>query len=190
MKIQVRKCGFTGELFEQDVAYLTHLKSLRSHQKKCRKRKQIIQNWESELSDLQHSCASLNELQTWLNQNFHKLLMVSEHLGHAPRPRKGVKLKFEFQNMRFSPMVSNSHSHPRHGVRNWEGSPNKPRGYPGWQGQIRIEGWQKFEGFVSNYLELMHIHTGSGGCGDYALKIYASDWPGIVMHTQLMGESS
>lgn len=190
MKIQVRKCGFTGELFEQSQDYLLHLKHLRNHQKKCRVRKRIVHGWKSELSHLQHTCTSLEELTAWLNQNFHKVLIFAEHLGHDCRQRKDVKLSFQFHGMQFSRTVSNSHSHPRNGVRNWEGSPNKPRGYPGWQGQIHIQGWQKFQGFVTNYLELMDIYAGSGGSGEFSVRIYASDWPGIMIHKQLMGDLS
>lgn len=188
MKIQVRKCGFTGELFEQDVAYLAHLKSLRKRQKQRRNRNHIIQNWKSQLHDLQHSCTHMHELQDWLNCNWPTLLKAAAHMGYDRAQPKDLKLAFKFERMMFSPKVSNTHSCPQSGVTNWGGDPSKPRGYPGWQGTIHISGWQKFNGFVSDYLELMHIHTGTGGSGEYSVRLYASDWPGMLTYQQLTGE--
>jgi hypothetical protein len=189
MKTQVRKCGFTGKLFEHEPEYLSHLKRLRSHQKTQRASRRIIQNWESELNDLQHNCINFSELSSWLNDNFHKVVTIHNHMVHHGRQHKGLKLNFEFRQMRFSSCASNTHSHPKGGVRNWEARPDKPRGYPGWQGQIHIQGWQNFNGFFSNYLELMNIHTGSGSCGDYGVIIYAQDWPGMHTYEQIMRHS-
>lgn len=186
MKIQVRKCGFTGDLFESDQQYLAHLIQLRKQYKKRRERDKITRNWHNWLQNSQAHVLSVKDLEQWLNDHQHEILVMSQHLKRTRTQTRGIRLGFKFENIQWSHCVSNSHSCPRDGVTNWHMHSHKPRGYPGWQGRIEITGWEKFDGFVSNLLEIVDIHTGTGGCGGYEVRWYASDWPGMHMHQTLM----
>lgn len=95
--------------------------------------------------------------------------------------------------------ISNTHSCPRNGIRNWSRDKDKPTGYPGWQGRIsayfndcRIiidapaskKGQRHYEYTVyigSSIIEnAMGFSTGTGGGGTHSsfdIKIFKDDWP-------------
>jgi len=76
--------------------------------------------------------------------------------------------------------VSNSHSCPKNGIKNWHGNQELPTHYPGWRGRIHIKyNSRNYAGFLTSILEPYYINTGSGGGGEYSFYLYEADWPGL-----------
>ena len=77
---------------------------------------------------------------------------------------KGIQLDLEY-----SSSVSNSHSCPKYGVRNFNNASDKPTSYPGLTGRI----WYRTDGSeYSSFCEPVSglVHTGTGGYGAYSGK--------------------
>lgn len=119
------------------------------------------------------------------------------HREPCPMPRI-LELNNLAYDMRWCDHVSNSHSCPHNGVTNFSGNLSKPKGYPGWSGQIYWhvewpESWQ-------------HLHLGSmlfdstfsraggrllgkdnviiGQKFQYQFRIFAADWPGLAAYRE------
>ena len=73
-------------------------------------------------------------------------------------------------DMRYSSCVSNSHSHPHNGVRNWGGQKEgAPRGYPGFDGRVWIRYAKPCDfGNANEPLSQKRLYTGTGGAGSYS----------------------
>jgi hypothetical protein len=112
--------------------------------------------------------------------------------------------------LHYKSRLSNSHSAPLDGVRNFTGQPHLPSGYPGLTGRIwiRLEKQDKCH-FASDLLNETCAHPGSGGAGSYSgpwdtmykecpneklrlfsyeLKLWVSDWPNIerIINRQML----
>ena len=59
--------------------------------------------------------------------------------------------------------VSNTHSCPIDGKKNWGWEKDLPRGYPGYSGRFRMTKSNDVPGFGSDDIERSCFHTGSGG---------------------------
>lgn len=62
--------------------------------------------------------------------------------------------------------VSNTHSCPLNGVRNWNNSPDKPIRYPGWTGRVWIR-YADGTGRGSEHFNGTLTYPGTGGFGGY-----------------------
>jgi hypothetical protein len=224
-QILVWKSDADGKLFEDKNKYTAHLRKLARHRNAQRKltiaeaekdavwaelyeREQSIDDWMQMVIDNQHlfwAEAALGDPYDW--QNVGKKLSRAKDAGAMPIPRV-LKITHRLQ---WNDSVSNSHSCPVGGVTCWsshEAKDGRPRGYPGWQGQIEwLVEWPKE--FDSVYLGCdlfskgtfrsgrQRAHTGTGGGAgghfnkefntwcqrpSYDFRIYASDWPGMARY--------
>jgi hypothetical protein len=224
-QILVWKSDADGKLFEDKTKYTAHLRKLARHRNAQRKltiaeaekdavwaelyeREQSIDDWMQMVIDNQNlfwAEAALGDPYDW--QNVGKKLSRAKGAGAMPIPRV-LKITHRLQ---WNDSVSNSHSCPVGGVTCWsshEAKDGRPRGYPGWQGQIEwLVEWPKE--FDSMYLgsdlfskgtfrsgrQRAHTGTGGGGGGhfnkefntwcqrpSYDFRIYASDWPGMARY--------
>ncbi len=192
MRVTVRKCPFTGKLFEEkDISkYILHLQKVREEKKELREYARLKASWEEWLRAEQAKVRSFEELVPWIIANQQKL-MKTYNAVYAPKKNTWSK-KFprgcEFTELsmrcKFTTMASNSHSRPRDGVMNWCGHNDPaPRGYPGWtgelQGKLNITDKQECPSW-SEFFKLFDVHTGSGSGGrnlQYGVTVFASDWP-------------
>lgn len=100
-------------------------------------------------------------------------------------------LNLEFKNItwyvKYSPLVSNSHGKPIHGVENFNRDETKPFGYPGFTGHIKGNYSQDetLSSFSSwdDKIQIPGIHTGSGsGNGknwQYGFYFFLDDFPNL-----------
>jgi hypothetical protein len=223
--ITAYKSDADGKIFEDKSKYTAHLRKLARHrnaQKKLQlaeavkdaawaelyEREQSIDDWCQMVIDNQHlfwAEAAAGDPYDWdcvgKKHGRGKNAMV------VPAP----KLLKITHDLRWSDMVSNSHSCPVGGVTCWssrEAEDGRPRGYPGWQGRIDwlVEWPQELDGyFLGGDLfsrgtfrsgrQRAHTGSGGGGCGHmnkefntwcqrpgYDFRIYASDWPGMARY--------
>ncbi len=73
-------------------------------------------------------------------------------------------------DVKFSDMVSNSHSHPINGMSNWGGhnsDKGAPNGYPGFTGRVWVRWATKCNDFISRPMGHTLTYTGTGGGGAY-----------------------
>lgn len=95
----------------------------------------------------------------------------------AERPIKNKVLHLSW-SIEYTTKVSCTHNAPIGKETNFISSPDLPKYYPGWEGRI----WMVFEkeprymGF--NELNGTHLHTGSGGYGNYNNPFFKSIHPG------------
>lgn len=227
--ITAYKCDEDGKIFEDKSKYTAHLRKLARHRNAQRKlqiseatkdaawaelyeREQSIDNWMQMVIDNQHlfwAEAAAGDPYDW--DGVGKKIGRGKNAGNLPMP-KVLKIN---HRLRWSDCVSNSHSSPVGGVTCWsshEAKDGRPRGYPGWTGQISwLVEWPKE--FDSIYLgsdlfskgtfrsgrQRAHTGTGGGGGGhfskefntwcqnpSYDFRIYASDWPGMARYYEKM----
>ncbi len=223
--ITAYKSDTDGKIFEDKAKYTAHLRKLARHrnaQKRLQiaeaakdaawaelyEREQSIDNWCQMVIDNQHlfwAEAAAGDPYDW--DCVGKKHGRSKNAMIVPVPKL---LKITHQ-LRWSEMVSNSHSCPVGGVTCWsslEAEDGRPRGYPGWQGQIEwlVEWPRELDGiYLGSDLfsrgtfrsGRQRAHTGSGGGAgghfnkefntwcqrpSYDFRIYASDWPGMARY--------
>jgi hypothetical protein len=224
-QILVWKSDADGKLFEDKTKYTAHLRKLARHRNAQRKltiaeaekdavwaelyeREQSLDDWCQMVIDNQHlfwAEAALGDPYDWACVG--KKVSRRKDAQVVPAPRV---LKIT-HSLRWDNMVSNSHSCPVGGVQcfsSYEAKDGRPRGYPGWQGQIEwLVAWPKE--FEHMYLGSdlfsrgtfrsgrQRAHTGTGGGGgihlnkefntycqrpSYSFNIFAADWPGMARY--------
>ena len=195
MRVVVRKCPFTGKLFEEkDLSkYILHLQKVREEKKELREYARLKNTFHKWLREEQMKVRAFDQIVPWIIENQNRLMrtynaMYANGKGswHKKFP-KGAKFISVEMKCRFTEMASNSHSCPRGGVMNWcgHGDPN-PRGYPGWtgslSGKLDVTDRQETPSW-SEFFKMFDVHTGSGSGGrnfNYGVTVFASDWPGVA----------
>lgn len=201
MKIQARKCPFTGKVFEESKVkeYILHLQDVRIRQRAKRNEKRVKSTFHTWLAKERAQIKKIEDIPAWFMDN-QRILMDAHNAGiHSQYSFCSDRDKFViedvFKNVTiklrgtrgFSDLVSNSHVCPDKGVTNFCGEDGKPRSYPGWE--VDIAGTLKRPRKLnSSYpysmaINLAGIKTGSGGGGNenwgYDAKIFLDDWPGL-----------
>jgi hypothetical protein len=198
MRVVVRKCPFTGKLFEEkDISkYILHLQQVRDEKKELREYARLKAGWEKWLRAEQAKVRSFAEIAPWILENQNRLIRTYNAF-YAPKKKKDYSWnrpfprgsKFLSINMRanFSELASNSHCAPRGGKMNWCGRNDPaPRGYPGWTGSLsgKLDITERQESpSWSEFFKLFDVHTGTGSGGSsfqYSVTVFASDWPGVA----------
>jgi hypothetical protein len=196
MKVQVRKCRFTGKIFEEKdlKKYAIHLKKLRVELAEKRRVERTKKTFKAWLNKEKKNIHRPDDIPAWFLKN-QKTIMDGANAGFGNSPFDSDKFfssdeftKFVFTSIRYNKNASNSHVHPDNGVGNWYGKdPSKPSGYKGWTGHV--EGTLKrSKANSSSYpygaaLNAVGIKTGSGGGGNenwgYGITLFLDDWPGL-----------
>ena len=225
--ITAYKSDADGKIFEDKSKYQAHLRTLARHRNAQRKlqlaesvkdaawaelyeREQSIDQWCQMVIDNQHlfwAEAAAGDPYDWN--------CVGKKNGRSKNAIvvPGPKLLKITHDLRWSDMVSNSHSCPVGGVQcfsSHDAKDGRPRGYPGWTGRIDwlVEWPRELDGYYLGSDLFSHgtfrsgrqrAHTGTGGGGGshfnkefntwcqrpgYDFRIYASDWPGMARYYQ------
>jgi hypothetical protein len=214
-----------GKIFEDKSKYQAHLRKLARHRLAQKKlviaeaekdriwaelyeREQSLDDWMQMVIDNQHlfwAEAAAGDPHDW--ERVGKKVGRGKNAIVMPVP-KVLKIT---HSLRWSDMVSNSHSCPHNGVTCWssrEAKDGRPQGYPGWTGHIEwlVEWPKELEGmylgsdlFARGTFRTgrQRANTGSGGGGGghfnkefntwvqrpgYDFKLFAADWPGLVRY--------
>lgn len=195
MKVQVYKCRFTKNIFEDRKKFRLHLKKLRKQQKEKRALNNMYKNRDRIFREMRESVKSIKELEQYIRDNWIEFCRNMNLYESTQWGGLRVLPEDKFPSLRnikidvvYSNLVSNSHSCPFDGITNWHRDKNLPVGYPGWTGRIEYEmdfGGQKNKiSFGSGLFIKSGINTGTGGGGrekySYDVRIYAADWPGLA----------
>lgn len=210
--IQAYKSDADGKLFEDKKKYQAHLRKLAKDRLAERKVKAMEAEREAFL-DRMGQVKSIDELNQFIKDNWKWFWTNGAQHEHFGWGRKGTPKFHEYvevsiHGVRWGEKVSNSHSCPRKGVKNFdtraECNKGKPTGYPGWIGRIDIKvkpPMYKYQGkeymddgYGSAYFNRTTINTGSGGGGggkdckqySYDVKLFAADFP--VMYEMVRRE--
>jgi hypothetical protein len=223
--ITAYKSDTDGKIFEDKAKYTAHIRKLARHrleQKKLQiaesvkdaawaelyEREQSIDDWMQMVIDNQHLFwAEAAGGGPWDWKNVGKRVGRGKNAGNMPIP-KVLKIT---HTLRWSDMVSNSHSCPHDGVTCWsshEAKDGRPQGYPGWTGHIDwLVEWPEELDYIYLGSDLFskgtfrsgrqRAHTGGGAGGgghfnkefntycqspSYDFRIFASDWPGLARY--------
>lgn len=199
MRIEARKCPFTGKVFEESKkkAYIQHLAEVRKDLRAKRHVTHVRLVFHTWLAEERAKVRRVQDLPQWFMDN--QRILMDAH--NAEIPSGYVFTSFDekfvmediFENVTinlrdgFTENVSNSHVCPDNGITNFGGEAGRPKGYPGWQGVIKgtLKRPKKLNGRYpySNALNLAGFKTGSGGGGNenwsYEVRIFLDDWPGL-----------
>jgi len=197
MRVQVRKCPFTGVIFEESniQEYIEHLFNLRENMKKERKFQRIRSSFKAWLWEEKQKITDINMVVPWFLKN-QSSIMDAHNAINCPRGKSPLDDPFyktdKFINITlrayYSDRVSNSHRCPDNGVTNWcARDPNLPTGYPGFQGRIEgalVRSKKNNNSYpYTDALNLVGIKTGTGGGGNgswgYDVSLFLADWPGL-----------
>ena len=205
MRIQVRKCPFTGRIFEEKDKnlYIEHLKKIREGQQEKRKNKNYRKEFRTWLINERANICSIEDIVPWFLKNQKYIMKACNNIKYSFDIDDEFSSISSITNDRFypndifsdmkisakyNPYVSNSHSCPDNGVTNWSAQ-NKslPASYPGFEGSITGK-LNRLPKHMSSYpynsaLNIVGIKTGTGGGGNdswmYGVKIFLDDWPGL-----------
>jgi hypothetical protein len=197
MRIQIRKCPFTGKTFEEkDIGkYIWHLKKLRDNMREERRLTQIKNSFTEWLKKEKEKIVAIDMIVPWILREQRHLMDGFNACGYSGWSKKDKFFETdEFRSIvldiQWTPLASNSHNCPEGGVTNWcAQDKTKPAGYPGWSGNIggslkRAPGNNGSYPY-GDFLEMIKIHRGTGGGGNehwgYDVKLYATEWPGLAM---------
>lgn len=195
MKIEAFKCMDTGKLFEFEAEYRAHRTRYLRAQAKTRAKEQARAAAVAEVAALKAEVTEVEQLPGWLLRNYAKLMKASKTIRALPAG-KLAEHPPEILSMQliFSDLVSNSHSAPKSGVTNWYRDKALPLGYPGFRGQVSWRDnkrWSDHHRARTEMLDLIGVHTGTGGGGTYECRIYIDDWPGLqqeLLFKSLIGQ--
>lgn len=200
MKVTVNKCPYTGKLFEDDLKYSKHLRRLQAERRAKRKDEKIRNTFSDWLAAEKSKITEVKQIVPWFMDNQRTIMDAANAIvNNIDRYGKFTDLctysKLEISGPRWNRNVSNSHRCPVGGVVNWGGhKPGLPTGYPGWTGHIAgslTRPKNKMGSYpTSDILNLIGLHTGSGGGGNeswsYGLSIFLDDWPGLQHEVDMM----
>lgn len=198
MRVQVRKCRFTGKIFEEKdlKKYAAHLTKLRAERAEKRKLDKVRATFTAWLNREKKKILRPEDIPEWFLKN-QRFIMDAVNAGIDNRSFSSDKFfdtdkftKISFNLLRYSKNVSNTHVCPKGGVTNWGCKDDKPKGYPGWTANVKgsLERNKNHMGSYpySGALNAVGIRTGSGGGGNeswgYGISIFLADWPGL-QHT-------
>lgn len=205
MRVQARKCRFTGQIFDElEIAkYVRHLAELRVKMRNARQLANIRDTFNAWLRTERAKPIAVAELSQWVIDNQARL-MESFNAIHCREGMFRASDKFlpgdkfvtiVIPETKFDNNVSNSHTTPDTGVTNWcNRNPALPSGYPGWKTRVTYKTEYKNRGRSpqwSGLLNMVGLKTGSGGGGgdiaSFELAIYLDDWTGLK-HQQYIDE--
>lgn len=192
MRVTVRKCPFTGRLFEERdrQEYIFHLNNLREEMRQNREQRRTKAAWKEWLTNEKDSIIDPDMIVPWFLKNQRTIMDYinsSDNYHCSEKFYKADVFEHITVSWKYSARVSNTHCCPEGGVENFQGDPSKPRSYPGWQGYmqgclIRARA-HRSEYPYGAALNAVGIRTGSGGGGNdswgYDVKIFQADWPGL-----------
>lgn len=208
MRVQVRRCPFTGKIFEEtDLRrYVLHLEAQRAaiH---TRIREDAVRNsFQRWLNVEKSKLLNVSMIPEWFLDNQEKIkdaanAILFDRNSRWERSRMFVPqdrfAKLEWEHARYNALCSNSHECPDNGVTNWGSNPNLPTGYPGWTGYLKgsLVRPKNAQGYpYSEALRVVGIKTGSGGGGNesfgYSFTLFLADWPGLNDQVRQMEEDA
>lgn len=191
MRVQVRKCPFTGKIFEEKdiVQYVLHLLNVRAEHQKIRKEKRVRDTWESWLRESKKSITHVDEIAPWFLEN-QATIMAAVSAFNTGRPSEAFDSSDKFLGLqlklKWNDSCSNSHVAPEGKPTNWDGREGTVKGYPGFIGTLN--GQLSRGNFDSKYpygdaYRLVGLKTGSGGGGNknhgFGVTVFLDDWPGL-----------
>lgn len=205
MKIQVRKCRFTGKLFEEkDVKkYILHLQKLREQKRNERIWENLRNTYATWLAEEKLRITHIDMVLPWFLANQQTIMDAANAIKfqdeYHRRDRFVAGDKFisiGFTTCDYSNNVSNSHSSPDSGIQNWcARDTSKPTSYPGWHGYIKgsLQRPKGQHGYpYGAALHMVGIKTESGGGGNndwgYGCNLFLDDWPGLKEQVRGMEE--
>ncbi len=185
-KITVWECTTTHKLYRTEEAYRKHLRKLAASRRKDRAIERKYKQFAAALEEMR-SLTNFDNITEWIEEN--SVLLAQRALflrpfGHHCEAEKCRITCVKFFRMRWSRMVSNSHSAPIGQPTNWHRDSELPIGYPGWEGSIQFDlsGWNSF---ASDLFKGTGINTESGGAGggshSYECKLFADDFGGMAV---------
>lgn len=203
MKVVVRKCRFTGEIFEEHELdkYRRHLKDLRAHMAFERKRAQDNEAFSEWLRNSRESVKTLDEIPAWIISNsaylmptFNKLCCDGDswNSGEKFYPSDEIK-SIDFINAHYVEDISVKYFHQKPNIDFPEGEVED--GYTG-RVECSLSRIRKHNSRypMRRFLSMLGVYTGSGGGGNersaWAFYICLAEWPGIrstVTATKLAG---
>jgi hypothetical protein len=180
-------CPWTGKLFAIKSDYIKHLAKIRKNYIHENIR---LNNWKKDREEF-NSQSDFYKVIEWIET--HPDWFIYNAKRNCPElyntwPEFGkTNIKILELILNFNEHVSNSHNCPRNGVTNWGSDPNKPRGYPGWQGKIGYIINTEVPTFCSQLFKNTGINLGTGsGSKNYShfeVSFFADDWP--IINSQL-----
>lgn len=199
-KVTAWQCPHTGDLFATEKAYRSHLAKLARARRERKKIEQIRANREALAAEFRAGLHRVADIGEYVLKNQRLLWDLARRSQFSwrdvPSDWYPVVENILF-DLRYSESVSNTHSCPLNGVKNWGGrTEDAPRGYPGYTGSVawwtRIDGKKMVDRNMASDLfrdRLVCINTGTGGGSlddfglvkyRYDVKIFLADWPGLA----------
>lgn len=188
-KAKAYQCPWTKDIFKTKPSYIKHLRELRTN----RMHKRAKQNRWNKLGEDLWNQPTFEDVIKWVELHPEWFLdNIIKNTWQSNRKfyeniRNDFSIKITHLRVNWRDSLSNSHSCPHNGERNWAGSNKEgiPRGYPGWGGDIEYQISHNIRGFGSDLVKNTRIHTGSGGLISnnrygFNVKFFEADWPGIA----------
>ena len=197
-KVMAYQCKHTGTLFrlDQKKDYEAHLARLRRERAAERKENARILSYQTWYEESIEQLDTIEKIRAWLLDDG-ALMRVLEYTCS----QGGYKLNKHFKITditigitAYSDSCSNSHSAPKGFPTNFGRKVDRPLGYPGIVGRIRVDYESDYPSFtLGAALASIGIKTGSGGGGggsiSWGITIFLEDWPALKRKAELLKHS-
>lgn len=181
------QCPWTGKIVGTKQTYVKHLRELRASRMHRRARAKRRQRLGEDL----WSQTSFEKIIRWVELHPEWFLDVAQNSAFYEdrvlynRIRSEFSIRITLLDLSWNNHLSNTHSCPHNGVKNWGREEGKPTGYPGWGGRIEYELSHELPGFGSDIMDGTRINTGTGGSTNglnygFDVKFFIDDWPGLA----------
>lgn len=199
MRVQVRKCPFTGKLFEEKDRnkYIEHLSKLRTKMQETRKYDHTRETWKKWLDAEKDNIIRVEEIPVWFLNNQRKIMDICNVLDFNSKLDKRNRfldedkfVSLQWDKFQYDNNASNSHRCPDNGVMNWcSKDKDKPTGYPAFTGYLSGSLVRPEKSQYSSYpykeaLNRVGIKTGTGGGPnhnfEFEFTVFLADWPRIA----------
>jgi hypothetical protein len=186
-------CPRSKEVFGSREEYRKHLKSMARINRHDRDVAAVREKFAAKIKTI-YKCVSPDEICRWLETHGHEIaqgIVYENSLKRGEQPPVEFQLRDVKMTLKFSDHLSNSHSAPEGKEQNWRRDPNLPLGYPGWAGVI--SGRYDYRDTVSytDVFKATKIRTesgsGNGRIFHYNVKLFAEEWPSMLMYQKLKG---
>ena len=188
MKIVAWKCPSTGKIFENEKTYKNYRRLYLCETRRTKILNDKIAGLQQSIEELRLTATSVDDISSWILKNGHAL---NKSICRCSNKHCGFTISDINWSIEYSETISNSHSCPINGVKNFYRRTDIAQYYPGWKGTLHFKTTNSNRcRFFSEIFDKMHVHLGSGS-GNSAyyssmVNLYEEDWPSMAAYDKLI----
>lgn len=200
--VKVRKCPFSGQLFEEAEDYAKHLRRMRRHNHDKYYLNSNKKIWIDYLREKRNTLIGMDAIFEWISEDMDNILpmiykarMPATFASYDKDYDEWVGKNFKFGKiyvnhkrgiqLKYRAEIATTHDAPINGIKSNMADRSTPyHYYEGFDGDFKAEFEGRFSFGILSVLRVCAIHISCGG-GDYGqFHVYLDDWPAWKEHIE------